>query len=384
MWRDVDVIACLPKEMEGKSGGFSLEAFEGLTDERSRRNLLHGLSDIIFLTICAVVSGADGWTEVENFGHTKLGWLRRFVGLKNGIPSHDTLGRVFGMIRPEEFESCFGLWVANLADLTGSQVIAIDGKTLRGSYDTLSGKSAIHMVSAWASANRIVMGQVATAEKSNEITAIPLLLSALAIAGCVVTIDAMGCQKEIVSTIRKGGADYLIAVKGNQPGLLEGIQRSFNLLKTNEVAIQIDQGHGRVETRRCELITDLQWMETGQEWEGLKTLVRITSTRHDKLNGATTEETRHYISSLKWSAEDINNAVRAHWGIENSLHYVLDVTFSEDAARNRQRNSDHNLAVVRRIALNLLKLETSKKASIKIKRQSAAMDDVYREQIIYR
>lgn len=368
--------------MDATSKRFPLDAFDGLTDERSLRNRLHSLPDIIFLTICAVVSGADSWTEVENFGETKLDWLRRYVPLANGIPSHDTLGRVFAMIDPDEFGQCFQRWVSGLAGSVGGEVVSIDGKTLRGSHDQYSGKEAIHMVSAWAGSSRIVLGQVKTEAKSNEITAIPSLLSMLVLAGCIVTIDAMGCQREIVTQIRERKADYMIAVKANQPTLLQGIVRSFDLLKPDLVGEEVDCGHGRVETRRCEAITDLRWVENRDDWKDLAAVVRITRTRHLKLEGKTTTETAYYIASFKENPGRLNNAARMHWGVENSLHWVLDVVFSEDGARNRDGDSDYNMAIIRRIALNMVKADDTKKASIKIKRQTAAMNDQYRAHLV--
>jgi predicted transposase YbfD/YdcC len=361
---------------------FPMEVFDGLCDERSQRNQLHALPDIIFLTICAVVSGADAWTEVENFGETKLDWLRKYVPLANGIPSHDTLGRVFAMIDPLEFERCFSRWVSGIARTVGGEVISIDGKTLRGSHDRHSGKGAIHMVSAWANSNRIVLGQVKTSEKSNEITAIPSLLATLVLAGCLVTIDAMGCQRDIVAQIREQKADYLITVKANQPSLLQGICRSFDLLKPDLRDEEVDSGYGRVETRRCEVITDLRWIENKADWKGLAAVVRVTRTRYIKLDGSTSTDTAYLITSSSADAKTINNAARMHWGVENSLHWVMDVVFSEDDARNRQGDSDHNMAIIRRIALNMIKTDSSRKASIKIKRHSAAMDDHYRAILI--
>lgn len=357
----------------------ALDVFDGIPDPRSSRNQLHLLSEIIFLTIAAVVSGANTWVEVETFGDQKLDWLRKFGKYPSGIPSHDTLGRVFALMDPDKLENSFERWIGELAKIVGGEVISIDGKTLRGSYDKYSKKSAIHMVSAWAGSNRIVVGQRKTEAKSNEITAIPALLPLLALAGCTVTIDAMGCQKDIVSLIRKENADYMIAVKGNQPELFEQVKRSFDLLKPDLIHEQTESGHGRVEVRKCEAITDLKWIECKGEWKNLFAVVRITSTRHLKLEGTTTTDTRYYLTSSKEEAKKLNEFIRSHWGIENSLHWILDVVFCEDKARNRNGNSDRNLSVIRRIALNMIKRENATKGSTNTKRQIAALNDNYRE-----
>lgn len=368
--------------MEATEKNSPLIAFAGITDPRSWRNQDHSLSDIIFLTIAAVVSGANAWTEIENFGHQKLAWLRKFGSFRNGIPSHDTLGRVFAAMNPDELERAFERWVADLARIVGGEVVSIDGKTLRGSYDRYSGKAAIHMVSAWAGSNRIVLGQNKTEAKSNEITAIPALLVLLALKGSIVTIDAMGCQKDIVAQIRKQEADYMITVKENQPSLFEQIERSFNCLKPSSVDEQTDAGHGRVETRKCELINDLKWIECKDDWKDLASVVRLTRTRYVKLDDTTSVETRYYIASSKQDAKTLNKVAKAHWAIENNLHWVLDVVFSEDAARNRVGYSDQNFSIIRRIALNMIKKETDSKGSINIKRQRSALNDDYREIVL--
>lgn len=359
-----------------------LENFFGLPDPRSDRNQHHPLSSIVFLTISAVICGADNWVEVSRFGEYKLEWLQQYISLPYGIPSHDTIGRFYAALTPEQFEECFIRWVDFSSVKTNGEVIAIDGKTVRGSYDRASDKSAIHLVSAWANSSGIVIGQVKTNQKSNEITAIPALLQLLMVEGCIITIDAMGCQKDIVKEIRDQKADYLIAVKTNQPTLHEQIIRSFNVLTPDGVDIENTADHGRIETRKCEVIRDLKWIEVKDQWKDLQAIVRITSQRTQKSTGETTEQTRFYITSLKEEASSINHAVRAHWSIENNLHWCLDMIFNEDYARNRMGASDRNLSTLRKIALNMIKSEKSTKSSLAVKRKQAAWNNMYLQKVL--
>lgn len=353
-----------------------LAVFADLTDPRVERTREHLLEEILWITIAAVLCGADSWNDIESYAETKRPWLETFLQLPGGIPSHDTFNRVFSALDPEELESCFLAWVGRVAQLSAGEVVSIDGKALRGSRQ--AGKKAIvHMVSAWASENRLVLGQRKVDDHSNEITAIPQLLQVLAMKGCVVTIDAIGCQKSIAQQIVHQQADYLLAVKENQGDLLAGIRDSFRFLSPASVAQQVDAGHGRVETRTCAVIEDVSMIEKAQQWAGLHCLVRLEAERYSKSTGETERETRYYIGSLSSDAQGINRAIRQHWGIENSLHWVLDVAFAEDHSRKRAGHAAQNFSVMTRLALNLLKRDTSVKRSIKGKRLKAGWDNVY-------
>lgn len=363
-----------------------LHHFGHLTDPRIERTKEHKLSDIVVIAICAIIAGADGWVAVETFGHAKEKWLRTFLELPNGIPSHDTFGRVFGLLDPTEFEQAFGQWVASVRETLKGQIIALDGKSLRRSHDQLLGKSAIHMVSAWATAQRLVLGQRKIDAKSNEISALPELLQVLAIEGCIVTIDAMGCQTEIAEAIIQHGADYVLAVKENQGKLYEDVQDLF--AGADEVAFrevphdferEVTKDHGRLEIRECWILSApeyLEYVRRVEAWKNLRSIVRIcTEVRHEQTTRS--RETRYFISSLAGSAHDMIHAVRGHWGIENGLHWVLDVTFREDDSRVRKNHAPENFAVLRHIALNVLNRARNGKDSIKTMRLRAGWDEIY-------
>ncbi len=361
--------------------------FAELTDPRIDRSRLHELLDIVAVAICAVVAGAESWDDIEDFGEAKLDWLRTFLTLPNGIPSHDTFRRVFERLDPGEFQKCFLGWIEALHEATERQVIAIDGKTLRRSFDRAKGKSALHLVHAWASANHLLLGQVAVDEKSNEITAIPKLLKMLEITGAIVTIDAMGCQREIARTIRGRKADYLLALKGNHEHLFEQVVSFFDGACAHgrkEQGIRYhrewSRGHGRDECRRCWATSEIDWLEGRQEWADLRSVVLIESERF--IGEALSVEERYYLSSLPADAKLLNEAARAHWTVENSLHWVLDVTFHEDASRIKKDNAPENFGLLRRLALCLLKKETSSKRSIRGKRLRASWDDGYLLQVM--
>ena len=370
------------------SGSFT-QHFETVEDPRSRSGLRHPLNEVLFITICSVIAGADDWVAVERFGKAKFRWFKQYLPLKHGIPSHDTFGTVFEMIDPEQFTEAFIDWMKMIATVSG--VIALDGKTVRHSFDKSAKKSAIHMVSAWSAVNRLVLGQVKVDSKSNEITAIPKLLKLLAIKGCLITIDAMGCQTAIAEQVIEQGGDYLLAVKGNQKHLYEDIQHLFKHAVANNFLTEgfdeeqvVNKGHGRLEIRHCQVIAHPEWLDYLRgydQWRNLKCVVKIQSNRHVK--GKRSPECRYYICSKIASAADLLAAARSHWGVENNVHWVLDVTFDEDGSRVRKGHAQQNFATMRRIALNMLNQETTKKDSLKGKRQWAGWDESYLEQIVF-
>lgn len=360
--------------------------FAELNDPRKLHSPPHLLLDIVTIAICGVICGADDWVAIETFGRAKESWLRTFLRLPNGIPSHDTFGHVLAKLDPTEFESCFLSWVMSISQVTAGEVVAIDGKTLRRSHDKGGGKAAIHMVSAWANQNRLVLGQVKVADKSNEITAIPELLRRLALQGCIVTIDAMGCQTEIAAQIIDQEADYLLALKANHGRLYQEVERLFNdALKDPMGTIPyqtsrpiVNKGHGRIEIRQCWTISDpryIAYLDPQDRWPGFQTVVRIEAKRRQGTDQR--QEVRYYLSSLSPDPDRLNQVIRSHWSIENELHWVLDVAFGEDDSRVRQGYAAQNLSVVRRIALNLLKQEQTAKIGVRNKRLRAAWDHDY-------
>ena len=361
--------------------------FENVQDPR-HHNKVHKLIDIIIISICAVVAGADTYEQIENFGKKRKKWLQKFLELPAGIPSHDTIGRVFERINPEEFQNSFKFWIESITDLTRGQVIAIDGKTLRRSHDRSKDKKAIHMISAWATFNKVVLGQLKTAEKSNEITAIPRLLKLLDISGCIITIDAMGTQKKIAETIIKEGGDYVLALKKNHKALYADTVAFFEETdcrqseeKTLDQHETTDGDHGRIEIRKYAITSDIDWLQGRENWAGLKSIGMVESTR--EINGEVSIEKRYYISSLDSDAKKFGHSVRSHWGIENKVHWVLDIGFREDESRIRKGYAPENFAVLRHIALNLIRNNKSFKGSIKTKRLNAAMDIDYLEEVMF-
>jgi len=357
--------------------------FLGIEDPRIDRTKRHNLMDIITIAVCAVICGADGWVAIETYGCAKYEWLKTFLDLPNGIPSHDTFARVFAQINPQQFQSCFLDWMKSVQKITSGEVIAIDGKTLRSSYDESSDQSAIVMVSAWATTNRLVLGQVKVDEKSNEITAIPELLKVLELSGCIVTIDAIGCQKEIVKLITQKDADYVITLKKNQGNLYDEVEKLFKSgISTGFEGIEHstykteETGHGRHEIRNYVMLAGIgSQLDPDSVWSKFSSVGMVESIRLS--DGKTTVETRYFISSLIKNAEEFSNAVRSHWGIENSLHWVLDVALKEDDCRIRKDNAPQNFAVLRQIAVNLLGKEKRVKRGIKNKQFLAAMDNNY-------
>ena len=356
--------------------------FKDIEDPRIERSKDHLLIDILTIAILAVICGADGWVGIETYGKAKHTWLKTFLALPNGIPSHDTFSRVFARLEPEQLQGCFLSWVRSVSRITEGEVIAIDGKTVRRSYDEGKEKGAIHMVSAWASQNRLVLGQRKVDAKSNEITAIPALLKVLDLHGCIVTLDAMGTQKTIAHQIIEQGGDYVLALKGNQGHLFEDVQQIFEQAKSKnfegidyDFYETCDAGHGRIETRRCWSLGQVEWLIDAEKWTGFTSMAMVESLR--QCDGKTSRELRYYMSSLTPDAQRLAESIRTHWSIENPLHWVLDVAFREDECRIRSGHAPENFTLLRHLALSALNQEKTAKVGVKNKRLRAGWDDDY-------
>ena len=364
-----------------------LESFEGLEDPRQRAKVLYPLDEVLLLVLLGVISGCESWVEIARYGEKKRALLRRFRPFKDGTPSHDQLGDIFAVLDAGQFQTCFVAWVAGLTG-SGPETIAIDGKTLRRAYQEGGAKAPIHMVSAWSSGQNMVLGQVKVAKKSNEITAIPKLLDMLTIKGAVVTIDAMGCQRGIAAKIIDKGADYVLSLKGNQGTLRDDVEEFFVEQKANEYNDcqpsrhqTLEKSHGRIEIRTVTVTSDIDWLKERHPWAGLASIVLVESCR--EIGARTEHESRFYITSLPASAERIALAIRGHWGIENGLHWVMDMVFRDDECRIRTGNAPANFATIKHMASNLLR-QMPGKDSLRVKRKVAAWDDDYLAHIVAR
>jgi predicted transposase YbfD/YdcC len=376
--------------MENKISETIEKHFGTIPEPRLERTRLYELPEILFIAICGIICGAESWEDIADFGRDQETWLRTVLPLPNGIPSHDTFRRVFGLINAVAFQKSFISWVQAVSRLTQGQVIAVDGKKPRGSQDKVIGKGAIDMVSAWATGNQLVLGQIKVDDKSNEITAMPELLRMLVITGCIVTTDAMGCQVEVAQTCVDQHADYVLALKENQGNLYQDVNMLFADLETsqyqaypNDYAHSFDDTHGRAEKRQCWTIADpevLQQLRGANRWPKLCCMARVRRTYQD--GNEQKCEDRFFISSLSGQGQQLLGAVRSHWGVENNLHWILDIAFREDDCRVRKDQGPQNFAVLRHIALNLLKAEKTSKRSIKSKRLQAAWKTDYREKVL--
>lgn len=358
-----------------------LELFSELPDPRKRSGRRHPLDEVLLIAVLAVICGADDWIAVEEYGKMQQDFLNQFIEMPHGPPSDDTFRRVFMALDTAAFEELFLTWTKGLAGKMGLDFISIDGKTARKSYQSSdSPHTALHLVSAWSASNRLVLGQVKVDGKSNEITAIPKLLKLLDLSDAVVTIDGMGCQKKIAAQIIDQGGDYILAVKENQSELLEEIKGLMKTLPADSHDVQRSTGHGRVETRKCRVIHRVDMLDEDNQWRGLRSIIEIEATR--ELKKTTSTETRYYIASLKAGANTFNHAIKMHWGVESSLHWVLDMAFREDDCRKRSGNSAQNFALIRKFALNLLKRDPNKRMGIKNKRLKAGWNQEFLLNII--
>lgn len=368
-----------------------VEQFSALEDPRIVGKVDHRLIDILVIAVCAVIACAESWDDIALYGRSKEGWLRRFLDLPNGIPSHDTFRRVFMLINPDAFERRFSAWTRTLSDqAVEREVVAIDGKTVRRSFDRSRDQAPLHLVSAWASERGLTLGQRAVDGRSNEIPAIPDLLDALDVNGCIVTLDAMGCQKEIAQRILASRADYLFGLKANHPTAFAAVQEHVEFAclargaRVKPVFDAFDDSHGRLVRRRVFVCPEAARLEALQAWPGLHTVLAIETIRSVNGSGRTEAEVRYFLSSCSDDPAVLVTAIRRHWRIENNLHWVLDVTFREDDSRVRDRTAARNLAVLRKIALNLLAADQATRTSVRGRRKKAAWNDAYMHRLIFK
>jgi len=365
-----------------------VEEFSALDDPRCSGKVEHRLIDILVIAICAVIAGAESWEDITLYGRSKIDWLSRFLPLRNGIPAHDTFRRVFMLIDTERFERCFEAWARSFGATPGREVVAIDGKTIRGSFDRGREQGPLHVVSAWACDRGLVLGQRQVGDKSNEITAIPELLDVLDIKGAIVTLDAMGCQKAIASKILEKGADYVVTLKANQGKKHSAVKKlcettCFSRSATHRpVHDAFDDGHGRLVRRRVFVCPDALALEPLHDWPGLKNVLAVETIRSVNGSDKTEAEIRYFLSSSTEEPDVLAKAIRRHWQVENNLHWVLDVTFNEDHCRIRDRNAAQNFSLLRKIAINLVRRHQTSKASLKGRRKMAAWDNQYMEQVL--
>ena len=360
-----------------------LEHFSSLEDPRVERHKLHSLDAILFITLCGVLSGCNDWDEIEEYGLEKQGWLEKYIELPNGIPSHDTINRVFARLNPHKLQECFINWVESVVSKSKDKIINIDGKRLCNSGEKGS-KSMIHLVNAWSNDNNMLLGQVKTEEKSNEITAIPTLLDLLELEGAIITIDAIGCQTAIAGKIVDAGADYVLAVKENQKFLYDDIKDAFAQTPKAIGETTVEKGHGRIERRTCKIITDMVWINKEKNWKNLQTIISIETKRTTLQTNQIQTEQRFYITSLLTTPSHLNKIVRGHWGIENKLHWCLDVVFKEDLSTKQAGNAAENFSMVNKVCLSILKNDTSKKSSLKRKRLKAGWSNEYLETLLFK
>lgn len=358
-----------------------LDCFSELEDPRVDRTKLYNLEAILFQTISAVISGCDSWCEIELFGYTKRDWLQQYVSIPNGTPSHDTLSDLFKRLNPKVFEQCFRNWTSLISDIVDKDLIVFDGKRIRGSYDNYSNKSAIHMVSAWSTENQLVLAQEKVDEKSNEITAIPTLLESLELSGAIVSIDAMGCQKEIATAIIANQADYILALKANQESLFDQVKNEFTRQKLPAYNC-IEKGHGRITNWEVSVQSNLTFIEETHLWKGIKSLIKVTTNTTRTIDDRISHQDRYYISSLEQTPEKFSKLIRKHWQIENNLHWTLDVQFKEDLARIRTKNANQNFSLLRKIGLNIINQAKTKGMSVNRMRLKAALDDKFRSNLM--
>jgi len=369
---------------------YFLKYFESLQDIRQKGKIKHKLIDIIIIVVCACMCNIDEWESIELFAKAHYEWFKQFLELPNGIPSHDTIERVFRWINPKEFKTCFINWVESIREAVKGEIISIDGKTVKGSKEV--GKEAIHIVNVWANSNHLIIGQMKVADKSNEITAIPELIKILDLSECIITIDAMGCQKEIAKEIVKKKSDYVLALKGNHKNMHEDVSDFLDEMITKrfkdgneqipyDYYEKVEKGHGRIEKRKYWITNKIEWLVNYKQWDKFSTVGVVEATR--EINGKKSVERRYYISSLSMEAKVFANAVRSHWGIENKVHWLLDAVFGEDKSKIRKENSPENMAIARQIGINLLRKAPIEKMSVKARSLTALMDNNYKERALF-